>query len=417
MMAAHAAESEDGRRHIPALDGVRGVAVLIVMQFHFYALTFYVIGTSPSNPVDRFVGRIVGVGWSGVDLFFVLSGFLITGILWDAKQTGGYFRNFYARRALRILPVYFGFLAFLVLVVSRIDTLAGPARIDLLLDHQWSYWVFMSNITGSVRWWGDGASTGFAHFWSLAVEEQFYLVWPAVVLLLGRRSLIALCCLMVPAAFAVRLYLNSAHASDYFLLNAGYVLVVARMDTLALGALIAMAFRSPGAIRQLAAYAPIVGLAALAVLAALFTKNDGISIFEANVRTWGFLAFALLYASIMVIVLNARAGSTLASRLSPGWLRAAGRYSYAMYVVHPFIAIQMTTRFVDAGLAREVLGSQIPANLAFNFVCTVLTFAAGWLSWTLYERHFLKLKRWFRAGEREVLAAPLPAGVPVTADP
>ncbi|HEX6407837.1 MAG TPA: acyltransferase, partial [Gemmatimonadales bacterium] len=123
--------------HLPALDGLRGVAILLVMGYH-------ILETFPGGPeVPDLVTRLASVGWIGVDLFFVLSGFLITGILYDTKGSPGFFRNFYIRRVLRIFPLYYGFLALFCLILPAL----GPndaAIVELHRACPW-YWSYLAN--------------------------------------------------------------------------------------------------------------------------------------------------------------------------------------------------------------------------------------------------------------------------------
>ncbi|HKW15841.1 MAG TPA: acyltransferase, partial [Candidatus Krumholzibacteria bacterium] len=162
-----------------------GLAILAVMAFHF------TLRVPDATPGDRLIHRVLGAGWAGVDLFFVLSGLLITTLLLDAKDAPHYFRTFYGRRALRIFPLYYGFLAaYFLLVVHR-----GTTGDDHYLWHEqgwwWSYldnwWLAFVRRTEPPNYFWTGP------FWSLAVEEQFYLVWPALVLLLTRRRLTVVC--------------------------------------------------------------------------------------------------------------------------------------------------------------------------------------------------------------------------------
>ena len=171
--------------HIPALDGLRGIAIILVMLFH---LTYFL----PGVPLDVAFLRLTNYGWTGVDLFFVLSGFLITGILLEAKGTPNYFKNFYARRALRIFPLYYGFVAFLIFVYPLAAAQFRAER-DILVENRW--WVLGYAVNWIVAWTGDFGRTplGTGGFWSLAIEEQYYLMWPAVVLLLSRRVLFRVC--------------------------------------------------------------------------------------------------------------------------------------------------------------------------------------------------------------------------------
>jgi peptidoglycan/LPS O-acetylase OafA/YrhL len=175
---------QSGQR-IPALDGIRGLAIALVMFHHF---TLYG-GMRPDFVLDKVYRHVALVGWVGVDLFFVLSGFLITGILHDSRSDRHYFRNFYMRRTLRIFPLYYGVLAATFLVLPLVLDVSGSCR-ELLRDQAW-YWTYLINVQIGLDYWPSCFVLG--HFWSLAVEEQFYLVWPLLLYLLGRRGMLALC--------------------------------------------------------------------------------------------------------------------------------------------------------------------------------------------------------------------------------
>ena len=160
-------------------------------------------------------------GWIGVDLFFVLSGFLITGILYDAKGGPHYFRNFYMRRSLRIFPLYY---AFLILIFAVMPLLRASGA-DHVGKQVWM-WTYLSNVLfARVGWEGMPAHT--THLWSLAIEEQFYLLWPLLVWLASRRRLIQLCVGSIAVAFATRLVLHFVFANDvaaYALIAMGFCL-------------------------------------------------------------------------------------------------------------------------------------------------------------------------------------------------
>ena len=190
------AVNKEGR--IPTLDGLRGIAIGLVLLYHFdfaYQLEF---GRESSWVIDGIVTGIARAGWAGVDMFFVLSGFLITGILIKSKGAARrFFGNFYARRALRIFPAYYAFLLLLLLLLPVFDE---PGPRGIVLDHLVWYGTYLTNIFEAVRPNLRGDVLFVGHIWSLAVEEQFYLLWPAFVFLFSRRTLMWLCVVGIAVA-------------------------------------------------------------------------------------------------------------------------------------------------------------------------------------------------------------------------
>ena len=168
--------------HIPALDGLRGLAILLVLMIHFCCLT----GVVPRTTLDVLFLKFASIGWCGVNLFFLLSGFLITGILFDTKSSSNRMKNFYARRTLRIFPLYYGVLTlwFLVLPAFNLD---GTVR---SWPSQQKVWVWLYAVNWGLIWGGHQFGV-MEHFWSLAVEEHFYLLWPLVIWFSSRSTAIS----------------------------------------------------------------------------------------------------------------------------------------------------------------------------------------------------------------------------------
>jgi peptidoglycan/LPS O-acetylase OafA/YrhL len=369
--------------HVPVLDGLRGLAILLVLFRH----TVRYMG--PDNLVDQAVSSLMNIGWAGVDLFFVLSGFLITGILYDSKGGQHYFRNFYIRRALRIFPLYYGFLALLFLVLPQFYEYHG-GRFGTLLENQHWYWTYMVNVLASVA---STSSTPLntTHLWSLAVEEQFYIVWPAVVLLCTRRVLVAVCAWMVVASLAVRMALIYADGGGN---DAAYMLMPARMDTLALGALLALLARDSGGLPRLMRWARWGAVLSGGIIALLIGANLGLKQYDVTTQTVGYTGIAVLATCVLALVLDARPGSRTYRAFDQGWLRALGKYSYAIYLFH-YPLLNYFRYVYRMREVPELLGSAIPAQFALTLTVSVASFVLAWLSWHLYEKHFLKLKRFF----------------------
>lgn len=215
------------RRNMPELDTVRGVAILLVVFFHGFAET----GLAGLSGIPRLFVIATMPGWMGVNLFFVLSGFLITGILLDSRGKQHYYKDFYIRRALRILPIYC-LLLIVLLLLPRIGW----------LDHRQISWQFvglsffyLSNMTQFF-----GVPMQYGPLWSLAVEEHFYLLWPSAVRIFSRN---ALAWIAASLFFLCPLFRAIAYALKYEYGN-GYTWLVA--DGLAAGALLAVYCRRPG---------------------------------------------------------------------------------------------------------------------------------------------------------------------------
>src|SRR6266700_3962582 len=163
----------DHTEHVAALDGVRGLAIAMVLALHFFSANDHT-----GRRFFDFISAICTSLWIGVDLFFALSGFLITGILFDSLQKGGYFRNFYARRALRIFPLYYGFLLILICLTHPWH-LQWQGKQYILLTYTQNLGIFTHDYVG----FRPASFLNLNHFWSLAVEEQFYFFWPVIVFL------------------------------------------------------------------------------------------------------------------------------------------------------------------------------------------------------------------------------------------
>jgi peptidoglycan/LPS O-acetylase OafA/YrhL len=366
--------------HIPALDGVRAIAIVAVFAYH-------TIRTNHAEgPISKVLVALGAGGWMGVDMFFVLSGFLITGILLDTRGAEGYFRTFALRRALRILPLYYVALIALLLGTTLMTGAAGVEGAALRSAQGW-YWTHLANVLVA-RDGFPGAPLHTGHFWSLAVEEQFYLVWPLVVAACSIAVLRRVCVAMVGIALAVRFALVWHAGTD--VVSAAYVLPFARLDPLAIGAWLAIAARQPGALAAAWPRVRVSGAIALVVLAAVVVRSRSLQWGPMPMQTVGYSAVALLAA--VLLVLAVRATGRLFRVLTLGPITLVGRRSYALYLIHyPLIALAG-----HAGISGDSLGtlvgSQVAGLLLWMVTLFAISLALAEMTWRTIERPCLMLK-------------------------
>jgi peptidoglycan/LPS O-acetylase OafA/YrhL len=342
------------QQKIPQLDAVRGLAILVVM-LHNTSLKF------PALHLER----LFHDGWMGVDLFFALSGFLITGILVDTKQSEGFFKNFYVRRCLRIWPLYYSLLLFMFVVVPLLSS-SEARQIAETASPWWAYPLFLQNFLIPIS---TNAAGPLAVTWSLAIEEQFYLVWPLIVRFCSSGQLFGIAVGEMCLSPALRFYLSLHHINLY-------TNVFSRLDGLMAGAILALLVRSsnfsPGRFLK---YAWI----SFFLAAPLAFVTEAIS-----ARWIVYLLTALASASFIYLSLFSPQ-KWLQSIMTNRFMVYTGAISYGLYLLHK-IAI---------GIAETLHLDRHPFLLLP--VILVLSYALAALSWNALERPFLKLKRFFEA--------------------
>jgi peptidoglycan/LPS O-acetylase OafA/YrhL len=377
-----------GPVHIRALDGMRGLAIAMVLLYHGW--TFRDAGGGgPGGALDHAgwaVDQVRAIGWAGVDVFFVLSGFLITGILVETKGEPRYWRNFLIRRGLRIFPLYYAVLGVLLaagLVLARGGATSGAAgELARGIEHLWVNVLYLTNF--AIAAWGeDRVPLDIA--WSLAIEEQFYLVFPAIVLACSRRGLARVLAAMVIAAPILRV-LVFEHGAQPVL--GPYVLPYCRMDALAIGGLVRLALGAPDhpALAALRRLAPALCVAAVAVLLAWSRK-------DVRFVAIGYTLSAVAAAALLVRVLQGGEASILRRVFESRTLVHIGKVSYAVYLFH----------LIARAVVAQALGRVFPAEqIGGTAYCaaqllgmSLLAIGAATVSYHLFERPILRLKdRW-----------------------
>ena len=366
----------------PGLDGIRGVAILLVLSMHFgFYPSFY---TRVPGVFTNWMARILVGGWAGVDLFFVLSGFLITSILLASKLEPRYFQKFYGRRAVRIFPLYYTALAVGLFVAPA---LFGE-RWDRFMGDTWSrqawLWTYTLNIAVT---FGATHDTGmFGPLWSLAVEEQYYLFWPWIVKYTSRAALGSVCGAFIVGSLAFRL----AWLAAGFGWAGVYHFTLARLDALAVGAGIALLMRNALWRRRLETLAPFGLTVGAAAVLAMYVRFPAFAPTEPFVVTFGHSILAFTFGCLVVSALRDPAPRWMCAP----WLRLLGKYSYGIYVWHWFVRQIMGVVYAKYPASSPAGGAV--AAILFLLVGLLLSTGCGWASYVVLEAPFLKLKRLFR---------------------
>lgn len=365
-LAGSIAERVSKRVYLPALDGLRGIAILLVLMVHSVP---HIQGNSTAVAA---LNSFFHSGIFGVDLFFVLSGFLITGILLDTKESPHYFRSFYIRRILRLFPVYYGFLVVLTVIVPAIHRLAGM-NLPEYHGNWWWYLLYFSN-------WklNHEADPSLGHFWSLALEEQFYFIWPLTVYLLPRRVLVWWCCLLGAIAVGMR----------WTLVGKGidlYAITPSRLDALVIGALLAIAVRNSVWRDRIYRYRKPLTLVTLAGFLIFVLQNWRFP--------WNPLSafFAATWFGMLVFRGATQEHGALYSLLNRPLLRNYGKYSYCIYVVH--LVFLNHALWLSGFLRNQLPGaSGIVAVSLVIASANVIVYWVARASWRYYEAPILRLK-------------------------
>lgn len=353
------------------LDGIRAIAALMVMIFHFFQ------GKEIHSGAIGIFSKIAVFGQTGVDLFFVLSGFLITRILIATKNKQGFFKNFYLRRILRIFPLYY---LFLVLTYYVLPQLSGMD--NTTFNQQIYYFTYLQNFATTFSWNAIGPS----HFWSLAVEEHFYLFWPFIVYFSSIKNLIRIVFGIVIGALLLRVLMtNEGYEVFYFTFT--------RIDSLAIGSLLAILelkgiFKERNTKKFVLLLVTILFPTIIIWTYLMGTGNYYIQILK-------YLFFPSIFFSIIGLILCFKANHIINRLLTSKFFLFTAKISYGLYVYHP--------------LAYTICEKYFPIkNIVVNFfTCVALSYVISSISFYLFESTFLKLKKYFEYKKIDTLEVKL----------
>jgi len=355
---------------IPALDGLRGAAILLVMLCHTYIfedVRAYLDSTSLKP-----LWGMAEFGWCGVELFFVLSGFLITSILFNTKESPQYFPSFYGRRAVRIFPLYFA-----VLLVYFYGPLSFFHSYPFEPTHKIWFFTYLANWKA-----GSWPVNELTLFWSLCVEEQFYLVWPLVVWLTGRRAFPWLCLGVIVVSLAAGVAIEFAPVPELVV----WCTSVPRLQAIVFGSLLAWVVRQSW-LEKVTGHLKLAIPAAFGLMLVCALKPP----YFRSFHTIEFLISAVAWSALLLHCYTRTDG--LAARIMRNrMLRSFGKYSYAIYVLHACIMFYVAN--FTARVIKRYISSPPLILIATFFTVFAASYLAGFLSWHLFEKHFLRLKKY-----------------------
>lgn len=352
--------------YYPALDGIRGLAILLVVLFHNFGFMSY-----------------FSFGWLGVDLFFVLSGFLITDILMRSLGQENFLRNFYMRRALRIFPLYYLSLVIFLVILPAFKSF--PVNLDYYVDNQWWFWTYLQNWLFILK---KTSSTDILHhLWSLAVEEQFYLIWPLIILIVRKPRLLLLFMVVVLLLFILIRYIiweKQIENLAYFNLY-----TFSRIDGIAIGSMTALVHRIDQNFLKKNSTIVVLLLAAANFL--FYFVNSRNNFGFPYLAIVGYTTFALMFA-ILIYEAVTRESKLINLLFDNKLLRFFGKISYGFYVFHWPVFILM-----NPVLLKWLKTNMIPyADLISALLCSLAGLLISLLSFRYFESWFLKKKHLFQ---------------------
>lgn len=362
---------------INALDGLRAIAILLVLLYHLTP------ERDSDHGIKAIIFKLADIGYSGVDLFFVLSGFLITRILLGNHKKNRPLKLFYIRRFLRIIPLYYTSLFFVFLLFPLLTSLYEIPAISLQIP----FWIYISNYIGKVD-----VHFYLGHFWSLAVEMQFYIFWPLVVYCLDNKTITRIILVALCLSLIFRFILVDAGAAW----EVTFSWLPFRMDGLLIGSLVAVVFCSGKKISYhylIIIWSLLIGLGVIIFVimwyhyaSAIFKHPENEIIFV--LRVFLPLIFSMFYGLLLYISLQ---NNWLSNILSTSFLGLISKYSYGIYVIH-FMLVPVFMNTIPIHVLQNYVGTKDLAIYCYFMITSSISFLIAVISFHVIEKPFLDLK-------------------------
>ncbi|MEO8960410.1 MAG: acyltransferase [Ginsengibacter sp.] len=354
------------KNYIPELDGLRGIAILLVIAYHYLGTRF----------------AIFSIGWTGVDLFFVLSGYLITSRLILTKEQTGYFRRFYRNRILRIFPLYYATLIGFYFIIPLIIPEYYYKYLEFYGEHAASFFLFLENWTFINN---PGIKQNHLQMlWSLAVEEQFYLIWPAFIFFFANnKNLKTILVIWLSSTIILRSTLYLIYPDNYY---AFFCNTFCRMDAFIAGGTLFLIHKK--ILKPFPSYIVIIAVLLLVPGISLWETHPAYSTF---IPTIGLTCIAIFYA-LTIHVSVQKKYRWLTAVLNWPWLILVGRISYGLYIFH-WIVLRFLNVSVSNYINHYFSTGKLLSDYLSLFFCLAISFIVSVLSFNYFESYFLKLKR------------------------
>ncbi|MCC6724504.1 MAG: acyltransferase [Saprospiraceae bacterium] len=371
--------------YIKSLDGVRGIAILLVLFAHTTVLI-------PKSAFDEIYTQIAWTGWIGVDLFFCLSGFLITRILLSAKSKPDYFKNFYARRFLRIFPLFY-LIVFICLVILPHIPHPKANNFGRIAGDEIYYWTYLSNFIIAIR---QQLRHGILDAsWSLSIEEQFYMLWPLIIYWVRNTRLLPITLGLAVVALITRILIATFSSSEGWWYYTFYF-TCCRWDGLALGGFLAyITMYRQDLVDKLLPYAVRISVLSFLSFVAVCLIEGGDIVGGVLKQTIGLTFLIISFTAFILIATTNEKYPRLNKVLTNKTLMLFGKHAYAIYLINLPVRAVIRDVLYKPGSFLQIGQTQLPGQIIFYIISIPTILFCSWVIWHTFEKHFLKLKKYF----------------------